>query len=380
MKIRNKILNLLLLLVMAGCASPAKDEAPAEEKQPEEIVELSEEQLKNAGIVVGQANDTVVSSELRVNGMIDVPPQNIVSVSFPLGGYLKSTKLLPGMHVSRGEVIGMIEDQALVQLQQDYLVTKSKLEYLRQEYERQKLLNEQQVNAGKVFEQAATDYRSQQVLLKGFSEKLQLVGIDPARLDESNLSRSVALRSPINGYVSRVNVNIGKYVNPTDVLFELINPDDMHGALTVFEKDISKVRIGQKVIMQFVDDPERTYNGEVIVFTRNVDESRSGIVHCHFETMPKNLMPGMFLNARILLDKRQALVVPDEAIVRFGGRQYVFAKEGPNSFRMVEVKVDTVSVDQLGITSADQTLKKSQLVLRNAHAVLGKMKNTAEEE
>ena len=371
---------ILLLTIIASCGTPENDPVTAEKNQPEDYVELSDEQLKNAGIVTGSANDTVVSSELRVNGMIDVPPQNTVSVSFPLGGYLRSTKLLPGMHVSRGEVIGIIEDQALVQLQQDYLVTKSKLDYLRQEYERQKLLNENQVNAGKVFEQAATDYKSQQVLLKGFSEKLQLVGIDPSHLDESNLSRSVAIRSPINGYVSRVNVNIGKYVNPTDVLFELINPDDMHGALTVFERDISKVRVGQKVIMQFVDDPGRNYHGEVIVFTRNVDESRSGIVHCHFETMPKNLMPGMFLNARILLDKRQSLVVPDEAIVRFGGRQYVFAVEGPNKFRMVEVKVDTVSANQLGITSDDPLLKDRQLVLRNAHAVLGKMKNTAEEE
>ena len=115
MKIRNKISQLLLLLVMAGCTSPAKEEAPAENNLPEEFVELNDEQLKNAGIIVGQANDTVVSTELRVNGMIDVPPQNIVSVSFPLGGYLRSTKLLPGMHVSRGEVIGIIEDQSLVQ-------------------------------------------------------------------------------------------------------------------------------------------------------------------------------------------------------------------------------------------------------------------------
>jgi cobalt-zinc-cadmium efflux system membrane fusion protein len=159
-----------------------------------------------------------------------------------MGGYLRSTKLLPGMHVSRGEVIAVVEDQALIQLQQDYLVAVAKLGFLQQEFERQKLLNENKVNADKVYQQAQADYSSQKVMVKGYSEKLKLVGINPVKLSEDNVSKSVAVHSPINGFVSKVNVNIGKYVTGTDILFELINPDDMHAALTIYEKILPKLK------------------------------------------------------------------------------------------------------------------------------------------
>ncbi|MFT4023750.1 MAG: efflux RND transporter periplasmic adaptor subunit [Flavihumibacter sp.] len=370
------------LLLLAACAdkkpaaTTAKTPAPAVANE----VALTAAQIANAGIVTGVVKDTLVSTELVVNGMVDVPPQNIVSVSFPMGGYLRSTKLLPGMHIYKGEVIGVIEDQSLVQLQQDYLVTKSKLDYLQKDYARQKMLNEHKVNADKVYQQAATELRSQEAILRGYEEKLRLIGIYAPSLTTGNLSRSVVLRSPINGYVSKVNVNIGKYVNPTDVLFELINPDDMHGALTVFEKDINKIRVGQKVEMEFVDAPGKTYEGEVIIFSRNVGDDRSGTVHCHFETKPKTLMPGMFLNARIFLDKKKALTVPSSAIVRTAGKQYLFEQLDSSRFHLVEVQVDTVNNGQLAVRNESEELRGKNLVLNNAYAVLGAMLNRPEED
>ncbi len=378
---RIQMILLYAVWILVACNTPEQPAAVnTKEVEITEVV-LTSEQVTNAGIETGKPVLSDVSNTLKVNGVVDVPPQNIVSVSFPMGGYLKSTKLLPGMHVNRGEVIGIIEDQALVQLQQDYLVTRSRLNFLEKEYERQRLLQEKKINAEKQLQQVSADYQSAQFTLKGYAEKLRLIGINPASLSEGNLSRSVAIRSPINGYVSRVNVNIGKYINPTDVLFELINPSDMHAALTVFEKDISKVRVGQKVQLQFVDDPEKLYSGDVLIFTRNVDENRSGIVHCHFDNMPANLMPGMFLNATIYLDKEQALTVPEEAVVRYDGRMYVFESLGAQKFRMLEVEVDsTAPADRLTIRNNQADLGNKTLVTRNAYAVLGRMKNAAEEE
>ncbi len=367
--------------MLAACNGAAPEKQPAAPSdRVADGVTLTAEQRGNAGITTGNAKDTTVSAELLVNGMVDVPPQNIVSISFPMGGYLRSTKLLPGMHVYRGEVIGVIEDQALIQLQQDYLVTLSRLDYLKKEYERQKMLNEHKVNADKVYQQATTDVKSQEAMLRGYEEKLRLIGIDAASLNTDKISRSVVLRSPINGYVSKVNVNIGKYVNPTDVLFELINPDDMHGALTVFERDINKIRIGQKVEMEFVDAPGKTYEGEIIIFTRNVSDDRSGTVHCHFETKPKSLMPGMFLNARVFLDKKKALTVPSSAIVRMSGRQWLFEQIEGNRFRLLEVRVDTVNNGQLAVYSETTDLRGKTVVLQNAQVLLAAMLNKPEND
>ena len=309
---------------------------------------------------------------------MDVPPQNIVSVSFPLGGYLKNTTLLPGMHVNRGQVIGIIEDQGLVQLQQDYLMAQARLRFLQQEYERQKELSEEQVSAAKTFQQVQADHAAQKVLVKGLAEKLRLIHVNPASLSENNISRSVPIYSPINGFVSKVNVNIGKFVNATDVLFELINPDDIHAALTVFEKDMAKIQVDQLVKVSFVDEPDKEYDCEVILVTRNVDANRSGIIHCHFKTRPKNLLPGMFLNASIHLGNVPSQTVPEEAVVRYGNQQYIVQATGKNAFQLVSVETGIRENDRVAVSATNSELKGMQVVTKNAYAVLGKMKNTEE--
>jgi membrane fusion protein, heavy metal efflux system len=373
-------LYITAIFLFASCSSKKETAAESKEAVAEDVVVMTDAQLKNAGIETGTVLPQAMNSTLKVNGMVDVPPQNIVSVSFPLGGYLRSTKLMPGMHVSRGEVIAVIEDQALIQLQQDYLVAVARLNFLQQEYERQKMLNESKVNADKVYQQAQADFTSQKVLVKGYSEKLQLIGINPARLTENTISRSVTVHSPINGFVSKVNVNIGKYVTATDVLFELINPDDMHAMLTVFEKDITKVNIGQKVQVSFVDDPASVYECEVILVTKNVDESRSALVHCHFEKQPKSLLPGMFLNATINISNANVLTLPEEAVVRFENKQYVYELTNKNEFKMLEVQTGMVEKGRIEVSSTIQGFPDKKLVTKNAYAVLSKMKNTAEEE
>ena len=126
---------ILILLVATSCAADKK-ETPAVEttEETETVVTLTEEQYKNAHLETGSISRRNVPAVLKVNGKIDVPPQNMVSVSFPLGGYLKSTKLLPGTHVSKGEVIAVMEDQQYIQLQQDYLTAKARQSYLENEY------------------------------------------------------------------------------------------------------------------------------------------------------------------------------------------------------------------------------------------------------
>lgn len=371
---------LLLTMPFVACSSSDKAveiEASASSIKTEVI--LTAEQISKAQIVTGELISQKINTTVTVNGVVDVPPQNMVSVSFPLGGYLKYTKLLPGMHVSRGEIIAQMEDQSLVQLQQDYLVTKAKLEYLEKEYNRQKELNADKVNSDKTLQQVTADYTSQKIMLKGYAEKLRLINISPERLTEEKISRQVALYSPINGYVSKVNVNTGKFVQPTDVLFELINPDDIHAALSIFEKDLGKVSIGQKVKISFVDEPEKEYEGEVILVNRNVDENRTAIAHCHFLSHPKQLLPGMFLNARIQVKEVMVNVLPEGAIVRFDNKEFIFAASAAGNYSLVEVVTGEKENGMVEIKSGLEALGGKKIVTANAYSVLGALKNTGEE-
>jgi cobalt-zinc-cadmium efflux system membrane fusion protein len=172
---------------------------------------------------------------IKVNGVVDVPPQSLVSISFPLGGYLK-VLIYYRNKCKKGEVLAIMEDQSYVQLQQDYLIAKAKMEFLQTDVQRQKELSDADATSKKNYQLVLSDFKTQQIMIKALEEKLKIIGIDPQQLSVAKISRTVSVRSPIAGYVTHVNVNIGKYVNPSDVLFELVNPDDIHASMTVFEK------------------------------------------------------------------------------------------------------------------------------------------------
>jgi cobalt-zinc-cadmium efflux system membrane fusion protein len=375
---RKYFITILLLVSLAACHTKT-EETKAEETVSETTVELTDAQLKNATIETGKIQKRAISSLLKVNGKIDVPPQNMVSISAPLGGYLKSTKLLEGMHVRKGEVIATMEDQQYIQLQQDYLTAKAHLVAVEREYNRQKDLNESKASSDKMLDNALAEYTSLKVMVKSLSEKLKLIGINPETLNETTISRSITILSPIDGYVSTVKMNIGKYASPTDILFELVNPADIHMALTVFEKDINKLFIGQK-ITAYNNSPEpKKYKCEIILIGQDISPERSVTVHCHFMEYDKSLIPGMFMNAEIEVSTNDAFVVPDEAIVMFEGKQYVFMQAGDKKFEMLQI---TTQNSENGFTqvvfAGTRDIENKTFVLKGAYTLLMKMKNTEE--
>ncbi len=370
------------MIVMLSCGSKEKEAAElAKEEEQETIVELNAEQLKNADIAIGYPVETNMHATIKVNGVVDVPPQGMVSVSFPLGGYLKSSHLLPGMGVKKGEVIAILEDQSYVQLQQDYLMAKAKMEFLSVDLSRQKELSDQDAASKKTYQQASADFKTQQVLIRSLEEKLRIVGIDPEKLSVNTITRTISLRSPINGYVTKVNVNIGKYVNPADVLFELVDPDDIHAALTVFEKDIMQIKKGMKATVSLADKPGKKYEVDVILVTRNVDENRGGLVHCHFENANHELLPGMFLNGVFELDNKKTMVVPASAVVRYQSKPYLFIAKDSSRFEMIEIEIG-VANEQMIELKVKETIdwKQQKVVLKNAYSLLGKLKNKMEDD
>lgn len=344
------------------------------------IITLTEAQAKNAGIETGGLELRRMTGTLAVNGVVDVPPQNLVSISFPLGGYLKSTDLLPGMKVKRGDAIAVMEDPAFLEMQQDFLTIQKKLEYLKLEYERQKLLNATKTSSDKVFEQAASEYESARITHAALREKLYFLNIPADKLTENTLSRSVRVYSPIDGYVTAVHVNIGKYVAPTEVLFDLVNPTDLHLALKVFEKDLPLVEIGQKVTAHPANHPERVYEAEVILGAKMLDNDRSAEIHCHFTQPYPELIPGMYLNGEIAITQGEVDVLPEAAVVRSGDSEFVFVEQTPMHYEMQKVQTGTTSEGFVQILPGGPSLKGRKVVVRNAYAILMKKENVPEEE
>ena len=341
-------------------------------------ITLTESQVKAVQIQLDSLQSKSISHRIEVSGQTEVPPQNLITVSAPLGGYLKSTDLLPGMHVRKGQILAILEDPQYVELQQNYLFAKAKLPFLEQDAKRQQTLFESQAGSEKQMQLAKSEFTQQQILVKALQEKLNLIGIDAVKLNVENLSRSVVLRSPIDGYVSQVKVNIGKYVQASEVVVELINPSDLHLKLKIFEKDMLYLQVGQKVEAKRVNGNEKVYPAEIILIGQNLDADRSTEVHCHFDGGQGDLKPGMYMTAHIDLDEAKVKALPEDALVYFEGKQYVFVANGSNTYKLVEVQLGRKERGFIEIVNSNE-LASERVVVKGSYNLLMAMKNSAEE-
>lgn len=336
------------------------------------LVILTPMQLRNAGIITAKPEMRQMQTSLVVSGVIDVPPANEASVTLPLGGYIKQMSIIPGQQVKKGSVLAIVEDQQVIQLQQDYLVASNRMQTLEADYRRQETLNQAQVTSNKVFQQVSADFREQQIMVRAFAEKLRLIGVAPEKLTANGISRTIMVKAPINGFVTAVLVKPGAYVTPSQVLFELTDPSDLHLQLTVFENDAASLRVGQRIMCSTNNDPGTLYEATIHFITPRIAADRSTSIHCHLDNHDSRLFPGTSMNATITTSSAQAPAVPDEAVVKWENKNYVFTAEQPDRFRLLPVET---AATQEGYTALRSAIPAAPIVIRNAYTLLMKMKN-----
>lgn len=375
------LLPLSILALLAACnAKTDPSESVSAEQVSGDSVAVTAEQQKASGIQLGKIELRSLSGGIPVTGTLDVPPQNLVNITAPLGGFLRSTTLLQGMRVTRGQVLATIENPEYIQLQQDYLDTRSQVAYLEQEFQRQEKLAAENVNAQKTFQKSLADLESMKARSSGLAAKLQMLGIKPDELKPEGIRSTIELRSSINGFVTRVNSAIGAFVNPTEVMFTIVDTEHLHAELTCFERDIPRIHVGQKVRFQLAHEAtERT--ASIFLVGREINQDRTVRVHAHLDREDRELMPGMFLKAIIQTGSANVPSLPEEAVLNFEDKEVIFIEAGEGVYRMVEV---TTSMRENGyvqvIVPSDVNLEQNRIVIRNAYKLLSKLKSSDEDE
>ena len=381
------IVTMMSLFILSGCSNNPEEEISATEnanKNQGTLVELTDAQYKIAGIELGKLEQKTLSNVLKVNGILGVPPQNLISVSAPLGGFVAQTELLQGTKVKKGQILAILQHPDYVQLQQDYVDKKSQLKYLEGEYKRQEELNKENVSSTKVFQRAKSNYISMQAKVKGLEEKLAIININASQLTEKNISRKINIYSPINGYVSEVNVNIGKYISPNEVMFEIVDTKHLHVELTVYEKDVVKLKINQMIRFTLPNEDNKERLASIHLIGRKIDSDRSVKVHAHLESEDTELLPGMYVNAAIELDANKVNALPEKSIVMSEGKHFIYALKGKQGkdylFEMLEIQKGVAENGYIEISFIENVnTEKLQVVTQGAFTLLSKMKNTEEE-
>lgn len=366
-----KYIHIISLALLLSCTQTAKEnENAAEDTTPAQLtsnsISLSDEQIELAEIKLGTLQKQMVSDYIECNGTITLPPQNIVTVNAPMGGFVEKVNFLPGEYVKKGTLLAMLSHPDYIQLQQSYLETQSKLTFAQQEYERQKILSEGDASARKRLEETTAFFKSLEAQLMGIAAQLKYIGIRPENIERNGISSSIAVYAPINGHITAVNINPGKLVDSHEAMYELIDKSHLHLDLNVFEKDIPKVAPGQLVYYSLNENPERSFEAKVsLVGQKMEEENRAFSVHVDIESPEDYFKPGMYTNAKIFLEADSVAALPQSALVRENDDYYVYVKE-EDAFVKKSVETGAEYNDMTQIINAE-ALEGLAIVIEGAY-------------
>ncbi|MCB9262638.1 MAG: efflux RND transporter periplasmic adaptor subunit [Flavobacteriales bacterium] len=352
-----------------------QEEVPTESEA--NVLELTAKQIENAHVKLGKLESKKLHSKIISNGKLISPAKNKLSVCMAYAGYLTKMNLFVGKSVKKGQVLAEIEAPHYVQLQEDYLVAKVQLGMLQKEYVRQKELNSTQASSNKAFEQAETAYRTQQIAAKSLEEKLKILGLNPQNLSVDNISKTISLRASSDGFVTKINANPGSYFNPEDVLFELITANSSYLSLSVFEKDLDRISEGVLVMAYTNNNTQKKYSGKVFSINKTLSDQGVAEVLCELQNS-NELTPGTFMNAEIESGYDNAFVLPEQAVVFYEGKHYIFENQGNNQFKMIEIQIGSTSDGKIQIINGQQLIDK-EFAVEGAYDLLMALNNSDEE-
>jgi len=387
-KVISRAIFVAICFATVSCGGNKKPNVETVEMEvlPADIVELRDDQINMAGIETSAVELRSMSGTLKVSGIVAVAPQNLATVSMPMGGFVKSTNLMPGNVVSKGQTLAILENQEFIDIQQNYLEAQIKLEYAEAEFNRHTELYKNDVYSEKNLQQVTADYKSFKAQVRALEQKLALIGINPANLHEDDISRSVAVVSPIAGFVKAVNINIGKFVSPSDVLFEIVNSDKLFLELTLFEKDADKVSAGLNIRF-FINNETEQHDAVIYQTGKSISNDKTYKVYASVLGICKNVLPGMYVNAIIEASGNKVTALPSDAVVSFDDKNYIFIfdknkEENGKSFteyRIIEIQkgvsvggfTEVILPEGFDITTA-------KVVVKGAYNLLSAKKNAGE--
>ena len=368
-----QISGALIIFILMGAfttsCTNSKESTPAEvaEASPEQEehsdgLELTAAQMKSVDIVIGSIEQKNLSSVVKSSGQLAVPPQNEAEVNVLTGGIVRRINVMEGQRVSKGQVLAIIENQELIKLQQDYLSVKSGFSFVDAEYQRQKQLKAANAGTGKAFQLAEANYTSELIRIKALERQLQQIGISPKRVAAGNITSQTPVISPISGTLGTISAKTGSFVQPGTSLMDIVDNSKIHSDLVVFEKDLAKVKIGQKVNFQLTNQNNQLIEGEVYGINKSFENDSKGVVvHAVIKKATSNLIPGMYVTGLIRVGTELTSAVPIDAVVRSEGKDYIFmvgdepkeAKKGEvaeEKTRFRKVKVLTGIIELIQIT------------------------------
>ncbi len=380
MKINKYIFLLLssLIFVVTSCHSgghghshshshgqEGKEEHDHEhEEGHKKIAEISLKQMQTVGITFGQLEKKALNETIHANGVLHLPSSSKAVLTSLYGGEIKTVKMHSGDKVRKGQTLAKIISPELVQLQGEYWSVKGDVALMKKECKRQQKLRLKGGSSEKFLQKVKNDLSTLEVRLASIQSKLLLMGINVKKMKEGKLLIEVPLKAPISGVISNVHVRLGSYVEASSPIVEIVDNKGLHLELSIYEQDLSKIRLGQLIHFTLTNNPGKEYDAKVYSIGSSFEKDTHTIaVHCKLKEKDDYFIDGMSIRGIVSLGSELATyVVPQEAIVHVEGKDFVYMlvpndeehkeeeQEEHFSFQPIQV---IRGISELGYTSID---------------------------
>lgn len=373
----------LLIMFLSACGgsgstSEAGEEGEHHDEEHEEHegaeVELTSTQIEAIGLKTAGLERKTLSGTLKVNGRLMLPPQDQAQVGTLMGGTITRILVTEGQTVEKGQVLAELASTEFLQLQQDYLESAAQLVVKRADFDRQRDLRTDNINAERTLQQAQSDLLTAEARNKAMAEKLKLFGVEAEGFTAEKIRSAFAVRAPIPGSLHTIAITTGQYAEPNKPLFDITDNRALHIDLTVFEQDLSQIREGQKVSFTIANDAHSSHEAEIYGINRSFEEGQQAVVaHARMIDIDDHLLPGMFIDARIQVKSDSALALPSDAIVSNGDDHFIFVQHEENAFKQVQVRTGVSDQGYTSITPFEELAPDARVVVAGAYYLLSEL-------
>lgn len=366
--------TIFYIATIATVLFSCRQEVSKEKATDDGLITVTTAQFQSSKMEIGLPVEQDFDVTIKSSGKIDVPPQYRAKVTTFLGGYVKTTKLLVGDKVTKGQALITLENTEYLDIQKDYVEVAEQINYLKSEFERQEALYNEKITSQKNYLKAESDYRQAKGMYQGLREKLLLLGINPANVERGKFTSQITISAPISGDVTVMNANAGMFMSPSDVILEIVDTNYLHLNLSIFEKDILRVKQGQNITFKVPEASTESFNSKVQLVGKSIEgkERTISVFGTLSPEIKAKLLSGMFVEGQIITASKKGLGVPSDAIIRENNKNYILLLEGENKgykFKKIAVSLGEKSGDFVEILPDDVVSATTRLLTKGTFDV-----------
>ena len=244
---------------------------------------------------------TDVANSPTFNGIIMVSPQQKATLSLTMGGKIHSLSVMPGQYVKKDQVVATIDNPDFIELQHTYLEAMAQVDYLEQEYKRQNSLGDIDVASKKKVQLAKSEYLAMKSHLEAAMARLKTLGVSLDKVMKDGIMTYLPVTAPFTGYATNINVNVGTYLDPGQPVCDIINKSKPLVQLTVYEKDLSLMREGRKMLFRVNGMGNTNFEAEIVAIDQSIDSKDYSIkVYAQVKSEREEFRPGMYVRAKLV--------------------------------------------------------------------------------